>query len=101
MKKYDHFGIRSCPMMSASPIAKMGWSFCMSIAILNAMNPTLASAIVKKSVPMTHERSETTTSETTSLLVSIIPRNFLMQKSAISMNPRKCSKNINVGAGSP
>jgi len=101
MKRYESFGIRSRPMIIASPIANIGWNFCMRIATLNGIYPTAASAMVKKSVPITPESSDTTKSELFSIEVNFTDLYAFHANGKMIMKPIICSKKINVDEGSP
>jgi hypothetical protein len=101
MKKYEVGWIFSFPKIRDTPMANIGWSFCMRIATENAINPTSASAFVKNSVPTTHERIDTEKSAYISFFVKLALRNWLKAKKAMRKNPSTCSKKIRVGAGSP
>jgi hypothetical protein len=73
----------------------------MSIAILIGIYPTDARAIVKSNVPITPERSETEKSVHTSFLEITASFHFFQIKGKRRIHPRRCSKKIRVGAGSP
>lgn len=93
--------ILSLPITSATDMANMGWSFCMSIATLIGIYPTAPSAVVKRSVPITPERSDTAKSEPFSPLESFVFRHSLHANGVMSISPMRCSKNISVAGARP
>lgn len=101
MERSESFDIFSRPIASATEMANIGWSFCISIATLIGIYPTAASAIVKRSVPITPEKSDTAKREPFSLLERFIFFHSFHANGVMRMSPTMCSKNMSVAGGSP